>query len=243
MNAARKPIFLLADSQSLFRRGCETPLPALQAGLQVSEVGITRAAYIGASNGDAPAFFEVFLAAMDGIDLHETRLIGAGFDAEDREFLELADFVVLAGGDVDEGWNIIRSTGMDTVIARKYFSGAVLMGVSAGAMQLGMGWRSEHTGRVSDGLRLVPYYIDVHGERDDWPQLRTLVHAREDFARGLGIPLGGAMIFHPDMSMEAIRHPVTEFERSAAGTGRMRGNLVLPAPPLLGSSNANGSRG
>jgi hypothetical protein len=64
VNAERKPLFLLADSQPLFRSESGTLLPALQQSLMISERSITRAAYIGASNGDAPEFFD---RIFDGI--------------------------------------------------------------------------------------------------------------------------------------------------------------------------------
>lgn len=229
MNAERKSLFLLADSQTLFHAGSGRLLPALQESLHVSERNITKAAYIGASNGDDPEFYELFVAAMDGINLHESRMIRAGFDSEDRAFLESADLLVLAGGDVDDGWNIMKSTGMDAVMTSRYYAGAVLVGVSAGAMQLGMGWYSKDDRGVSEGLKLVPYYIGVHSERDDWLHLRTLVEGREEYAKGFGIPFGGAMICHADMSMEAVRYPVAEFERSITENGRVKGNLLMPA--------------
>jgi peptidase E len=231
MNAERKSLFLLADSQPLFHVGSGSLLPALQRSLQVSERNITKAAYIGASNGDAPEFYELFVAAMDSINLHESRMIRAGFGSEDRAFLESADLLVLAGGDTDEGWAIMKSTGMDAVATSRYYAGAVLVGVSAGAMQLGMGWYGKDDRAVSDGLKLVPYYIGVHGERDDWLQLRTLVEGREEYAKGFGIPSGGAMILHADLSMEAVRYPVTEFERSITAKGKVKGNLLMPAAP------------
>src|SRR5690349_17223102 len=113
MSAQRKPVFLLADSQPLFHCGGGRLLSALQESLQVGERNMTRAAYIGAANGDAPEFFELFVAAMDRINLHESRLIRAQFGSDDRAFLESADLVLLAGGDVDGGWNVMTNTGMD----------------------------------------------------------------------------------------------------------------------------------
>jgi peptidase E len=242
MNDVRHPIFLLADSQSLFRKGRDSVLPALQESLQVTRSNITRAAYIGASNGDAPEFFELFVSAMDGINLHESRMIRAGFGAEDRAFLESADLVLLAGGDVDQGWETMKSTGMDEVLTRRYYAGAVLVGVSAGAQQLGMGWKSAGNGGVSDGMMLVPYYVGVHGERDDWFHLRTLVETKEEYAKGFGIPSGGAMVFHADMSMEAVRFPVAEFEKSV-NESAVKGNLLLPAAPACNWSTTPGNRG
>jgi hypothetical protein len=240
MNAERKPLFLLADSQPLFRNSNDTLFATLQESLQVSARSITRAAYIGASNGDAPEFFELFTAAMDGINLHESRMIRAGFGSEDRAFLESADLVLLAGGDTDAGWQVMTSTGMDALITSKYYAGAVIIGVSAGAVQLGMGWLGKEDGGIAGGLKLIPYYIDAHCERDDWSGLRKLVAAREEYAKGFGIPFGGALIYHADMSIEAVRHPVVEFEKSAKENGRVTGNLLLPGAPARAAPDAPG---
>jgi cyanophycinase len=229
MSVERKPLFLLADSQPLFRSGGDILLHALQESLHVAERNLTKAAYIGASNRDLPEFFDLFVAAMDHVNLHQSRMIPAGFDSDDRAFLESADLVLLAGGEADVGWETMERTGMDAVIRRKYYAGAVLVGVSAGAMQLGMGWRGADQGYVSKGLKLVPYYIAVHSERDDWLQLRTLVAAREEYAKGYGIPFGGALIYHADMSLEAVRYPVAEFERTVKENRKLSGSLLLPA--------------
>jgi peptidase E len=239
MNAERKPLFLLADSQPLFSNGSDPLRAALQESLQVSERSITRAAYIGASNGDAPEFFELFVAAMDDINLHESRMIRAEFGSEDRSFLESADLLLLAGGDVDDGWEIMTSTGMDAAITKKYYAGAVIVGVSAGAVQLGMGWYGKGDS-VSGGLKLVPYYIGVHDERDEWSHLRKLVEANEEYAKGFGIPFGGAMIYHADMSIEVVRYPVAEFEKSVKGSGKVTGNLLIAVAPSCDATDAQG---
>jgi cyanophycinase len=241
MSAERKPLFLLADSQSLFRSGSESLVPTFQECLQVSERIITKAAYIGASNGDAPEFFELFVAAMDQLNLHDSRMIRADSWSDDRAFMESADLLLLAGGDVDVGWELMKSTGMDAVIAKKYYAGAVVVGVSAGAMQLGMGWNGKDCGLVSDGLKLVPHYIAVHDEREEWRKLRSLVESREEYAKGFGIPFGGAMIYHPDMSMQAVRHPVAEFEKSAKESGMVTGNLLLPLMPAHNDLESRGA--
>jgi len=214
-------------------------IPVLQECLQVAEKNVTRAAYIGASNGDAPEFFELFCAALDAINLHEARMIRAGFGSDDRAFLESADLVLLAGGDVEAGWDIITGTGMDAIITKKYYDGAVVAGVSAGAVHLGMGWYTSDHRRFSPGLKLFPYYAGVHGERADWLELRRLVETGEEPApgrtcRGYGIPSGGALIYHADRSLEAVRYPVTEFSRSVNGNGEVQSGLLVPviAPAL-----------
>lgn len=213
-------------------------MAALQDSLRVSECNITKAAYIGASNGDAPEFYELFTAAMDAVNLHESRMIRAEFDLDDRNFLSTADLVLLAGGDVDGGFEIIKRNGMDSAVVSRYYDGAVLVGVSAGAMQLGMGWLKRDSPGTSVGLKLVPSYVDVHGERNDWRHLRQLIEAQEEYAKGFGIPLGGGLIFHADMSIEAMHRPVSEFEKSPDENSRMKSNLLLPAAHARSSANS-----
>src|SRR5262245_19153190 len=72
-----KPIFLLADSQLLF---WQTPgerfLDRVRTALSdVLDEGPLKAAYLGASNDDTPAFYEIFVAAMEGIDVRDCRMI------------------------------------------------------------------------------------------------------------------------------------------------------------------------
>ena len=133
---SRQPLYLLADSQLLFweRRG----RPLLEAALDgLARDTELRAAYVGASNGDRPEFYEIFEAAMDDVGIVNRRMIDSSFGPDDRTFLEGAQLIVLAGGDVRLGWTTFERTGMKDVILGRYNHGAVLVGISAGAIQLG----------------------------------------------------------------------------------------------------------
>jgi len=131
-----QPLYLLADSQLLFwKRQDRLLLDAALDGLARDTP--LRAAYIGASNGDRPEFYRIFEAAMDAIGIADRRMIESSFGPDDRAFLECAQLVVLAGGDVRLGWNTFEKTGMKDVILGRYAQGAVLVGISAGAVQLG----------------------------------------------------------------------------------------------------------
>jgi peptidase E len=48
-----------------------------------------------------------------------------------------AHVLVLAGGDVEAGWNAFTRSGLRELIEMRYRAGAVLVGVSAGTVQLG----------------------------------------------------------------------------------------------------------
>src|ERR1700739_2233576 len=131
-----QPLYLLANSQLLFWKRRDRLL--LEAALDgLAQDTPLSAAYIGASNGDRPEFYEIFEAAVDAIGITDRRMIDSSFGPDHRAFLERRPLIVLAGGDVRLGWNIFEKTGMKDVILGRYAQAAVLVGISAGAVQLG----------------------------------------------------------------------------------------------------------
>jgi cyanophycinase-like exopeptidase len=209
-----RPLYLLADSQLLFwkqqnRLLLEAALDGLAPDTPLS------AAYIGASNGDRPEFYDIFEAAMDAIGITDRRMIDSSFGTDDRAFLDSAQLIVLAGGDVRRGWTTFETTGMKEVIEGRYAQGAVLVGVSAGAVQLGRYGIVESPGSTATELlemfKLVPAVIDTHDERGEWTRLSRAIRSLEGAAIGLGIPAGGGVIVHADNTIEPLRRPAHEF--------------------------------
>ncbi len=132
-----KPLYLLADSQLLFvKNGGDSLAERIRADLDSAN---PKAAYIGASNGDQPEFYSLFQAAMESMGISNCRLVPSQPSREDISFLENAELIVLSGGDVERGWQVFEQNGLKELVPRKRFDGAVLMGVSAGAVQLGLG--------------------------------------------------------------------------------------------------------
>ena len=217
--SALKPIFLLADSQLLFWRDEEGSrfLDRARAMIDAGAAGrAPKAAYLGASNGDLPEFYDLFVGAMAeiGIRSGDCRHIPSQPEPDDLEFLAAADLVLLAGGDVQRGWRAFEAAGLKDRIVEGYYAGAVLIGVSAGAVQLGLkGWSEDE---VFDTFRLVPFVIDVHDE-PAWSGLLRAVPRAGELARGFGIPSGGGALYHPDYSLEPIRHTLTEVEATPGG--------------------------
>jgi peptidase E len=206
-----RPIYLFADSQLLFwREGGELLLDSIR---RLAAHDSPKAAYVGASNGDAPEYYSIFEAAMAGAGVHHRRMISRAFRAEDQLFFDEADIILLAGGDVERGWNVFVETGMRESIVRRYFEGAVLMGISAGAAQLGLCWP---TGRETsptvllDTFKLIPFVIDAHDEGQQWGRLRGTLQLLGETARGVGIPAGGGMIYYPGGRIEAVRRSLHE---------------------------------
>ena len=219
-------MYLLADSQLLFWR---TQEGALLDGIR----GLTGksdplAAYIGASNDDAPEFYDIFTAAMDGIGIRRCRMLEASFPPAARSFLEEADIVLLAGGDVERGYKVMTQTGMSEIVTRRYLEGAVVIGVSAGAVQLGKCAflnRGESCAEMLETLNLFPHIVSVHDEKQQWESLANIVRLLDGAATGLGIPSGGGVIYHPDGSLETVRHPADVFTMK---NGVMIHGLLLP---------------
>ncbi len=231
-----QPVFLLADSQLLFRTQGGAPLLERLAAVLTERAAMTEpqtpggpaAAYLGASNGDEPTFFELFRAAMDQLAVRDCRHVPAQPTADDLAFLERADLVLLAGGDARRGLAAFRDAGVETLLLARYYQDAVLVGVSAGAVQLGIRFWSEGVdgaaGETVDGLPVVPSLVDVHDE-PDWERLRRLLAAMPPGVSGLGIPAGGAAIYHPDGTIEPVARPLVELQ---LGEGGIREALLLP---------------
>ena len=232
MSTTLKPIFLLADSQLLFWRDEEGKRFLDRARVLIdadTDAGREpKAAYLGASNGDLHEFYELFLSAMAEIGIRDCRQIYSQPNAEELEFLGEADLILLAGGDVRRGWTVFEETGLKDKLVERYYAGAILVGVSAGAVQLGLkGWSedgSEDGPEVFDTFRLVPFVIDVHDE-GSWSGLYRALPRAGEHARGFGIPTGGGALYHPDYSVEPVRHALTEVEATESG---LRQALLLP---------------
>lgn len=199
-----KSIFLLADSQLLFRQDGQLLLERV-----VRRQDRMKAAYIGASNGDNPDFYAIFVAAMEGVGVFDCRMIPAVVSEADRKFLNDADIILLAGGDVELGWRTFLNNGLSHQIVRRYSEGATLIGVSAGAVQLGLGGLAGN-GSLIETFKLVPFIIGAHEESDNWKTVTELLRLSEPETRAIGLPTGGGAIYHPDQTVEPLRHPLVE---------------------------------
>jgi hypothetical protein len=228
-----RPLFLLADSQLLFWDDSGGRFVHRLA--RLAGGGAVRAAYLGASNGDVPEYYQLFEAAMQPVGA-ECRMISAVPSSDDMAFLRSAGLVLLAGGDVQRGWTAFERSGVREAVAQRHQEGAVLVGVSAGAVQLGMaGWPEGRTAQLFATWGLVPFLVGAHAEEDDWAELRAAVLAHDGHAVGFGIPRGGGLAYHPDGTLEPIRHPLVEVR---AADGRVTTAIVLPS--ALGNGDGDG---
>ena len=209
-----KPIFLLADSQLLFYNNENCLFLNTIKKYIPGDNNKISAAYIGSSNNDNLQYYEIFVAAMQQLGIENCRMIKSIPTAEDNEFLEKADIILLAGGDTYKGWNIIKSNNWNKIISEEYSKGTILIGVSAGAVQLGLKGYQNNTEENKkepgfDTLKLVPFIIDVHAN-DDWLNLSKYVKLENRYLKGYGIPFGAGIIYYPDKSIEPVRYACTE---------------------------------
>ncbi len=217
-----KPVLLLADSQLLFWKKDGNRF--LQFFLSDLKQG--KAAYIGAANNDRPEFYQLFTSALSDFKGLKCRHIKQDFSVDDQQFLEEADLILLAGGDVVRGWQVLEKTGMSKVIVDRYYQGAYLMGVSAGAIHCGLATLDEH-GEQLDLLKCLPFVVDVHQEKENWHRLKAIIkRLNNPYVFGVGIPFGCGVIYHPDHSLEVVNKPALLFESKG---GQIKKQMLLPA--------------
>jgi peptidase E len=219
-----KPLYLLADSQLLFWKEKDRFFTSrIRENMEENRTG---AAYIGASNGDDPPFYGMFQSAMELIGLSQCRMIPSRPSSEDMKFLEEAGLVLLSGGNVENGWRTLEQNGVKDTILRIRYDGVVMVGISAGAVQLGLGALTEAPQpQKLDTFRFAPFYLGAHEENEEWWNLRALVNLSQNDARGIGIPAGAGAVYHPDGTVEPVRKPLVEFFTQ---DGLMRESLLLP---------------
>jgi peptidase E len=165
MSAPLEPVFLVAESRLLFSTDHARPIS--QRIRDAVEREQPTAAYIGASNGDDPAFYGIIEAAMDLVGVGDRRMVRADFARDDVRFLESADIILLFGGDPALGWRAMERADVVQLIRDRYCAGPVLIGVSAGAVLLGeKGSPADDDGQFElfDAFRLTPTIIDAHDE-------------------------------------------------------------------------------
>jgi Cyanophycinase and related exopeptidases len=206
-------IYLLADSQLLFWRDSDGTLL-----LDSSKTGVktesANASYLGASNGDDPAYYSIFEAAMEILGVTRRRMIPSSFSGDDAEFLANSEIILLAGGDAVSGWQTFTSNGAREAVMARYIEGALFIGVSAGALQLGLCAYpdGDFSGEdLVETFKFVPLIIGAHDEKREWESLKKAVYLTGDGAQGVGIPAGGGAIYHPDGSLSPVRYPLDLF--------------------------------
>jgi putative intracellular protease/amidase len=123
----------------------------------------------------------------------------------DRSVVDGADLIFVSGGDPVHGAKALARTGAADWIREASARGAVVMGISAGAILLGDWWADwPEDDSSTEPVPLVAclgiaagHVFDTHDEADDWAELRTVAKSLESRAMKatfIGIPSGGALV-------------------------------------------------
>jgi cyanophycinase len=164
-------------------------------------------AWVGAANDDSVTWFEraaKVLRARHGADM---RMVRTTFADESQKLVDEARVIYLPGGDVSLLSERVRALGLDEQIRRRHREGALVVGVSAGAIGLTRHWiefpedgRAPYLIPCIGALELA---VDCHDEESDWEELRALLDVWQREEPGVrvdawGIPAGGALEIAPD---------------------------------------------
>jgi peptidase E len=208
---AINPVYLFADSQPLFwKNNGQLFIKNILSHVSAPE---PTAAYVGYANGNQAEFYEIFQSVMASIGIQTCQMLDESYTKCDRDFIATASVILLAGGDPLAGWKKIVSTGLKDDLLKRFSEGAVLLGVSAGAVHLGLsaqGDDGDDSKKGVDTLQIVPFIVSAHDEANEWSGLKSQVLSRGEFARGVGIPFGSGFIYHPDHTIEPIKGSIVE---------------------------------
>jgi len=124
---------------------------------------------------------------------------------------------------------VFEQNGLKELLPRKRFDGAILMGVSAGAVQLGLGCLSNAAQpKPLDMFRFAPFYVGAHDEGNDWFDIRALVNLVQSDARAIGLPAGGGAVYYADGTLEPLRKPLVEIVKE---NSQITENILAPPAP------------
>ena len=212
-------LFVTADSISLFTPSFFKEVVGRSIGTVIEASGSQRTAclYFGASNGDNPDYYDVFQAAVEQLSVSRHALTCHHVRADDpnaEALMHEAVLIVLSGGSVHLGWDAFKRHGIDSALRRAAQADVVILGVSAGAIQMGkLGYTgsTERDAELYDTLGLSRFIFAAHDEDEDWRAIRAAL-AKVPVGQGitgLGLPKGSAAALHADGAVEPFLKPLT----------------------------------
>jgi len=202
----------------------------LAGALALSKKETPNVAYIGTASGDNKDFFlrlsQLIMAA--GAENVSLIPIVQRFDPDKtRGMLLSSDVVFISGGDVDLGMKYLRNRRLVSFFREIYDRGKVFCGISAGAIMLSRSWirwrdpDDDDTVELFDCLGFAPLLCDVHGEEDNWVELKRLLGFFPQGTAGYGIPANGALRIAPDGKITSLGSAPVRFIKKGA-------DIILP---------------
>ena len=163
-------------------------------------------AWVGAANEDSLQWFERNASVLRQRHGADMRRVLTAFADDSQRLVDEAPVLYLPGGDVAVLAERLRALGLDEKIRRRHAEGALVVGVSAGAIGLTRYWvEFPEDGRPPYRIPCVgalPIAVDCHDEESDWEELRALLDCWQREEPGAvvdawGIPAGGALEIAP----------------------------------------------
>ena len=193
------------------------------------------ACYIGAANGDMVEFFEMGEVATAKVGCASCRFVKTRATADDLDCIaKEAALVLIAGGDPVVGWEAMARNGVCDALKEAHERGAVLVGISAGAMILGswcfeLGGDAAKKTRTWPALGLVPFAIAPHREASDWSEARKVLREdkAEEAAAMLGLPYQSGVCVHPDGTLTPLPAGRETVKLLSAGDDASSSDCVL----------------
>ena len=156
------------------------------------------AAYIGTASNDNVAFFHMMKMALKKAGAGKVVLVRLAKEKPNldaaKAALSGADLIFLSGGEVEDGINWLKKHKLMSFLKDLYNSGKRFMGVSAGVIMMGTHWvrwdipDDDSTSELFDCLGMIPALFDVHGEDEDWVELKAALKLMGDGAHGYALP-------------------------------------------------------
>jgi cyanophycinase-like exopeptidase len=215
----RKPVFLIAGDPGSRRSRSDPLLRTVFDSCGVSSPSIV---YIGAANHDDRGFFgwvsDTFRKSGSG-DVTLAPTVGRFERGSFEKACAAADAVFVSGGDVEEGMNVVARRRLAPFFNELYRDGKLLFAVSAGSIMLARAWvrwkdEDDSVGCVFPCLGIADVLCDVHGEKDNWDELKALLRLSPALSIGYGIRAGAAIRVDADGTVEPMGR-IDRFSRAS----------------------------
>ena len=216
----RKPVCLLAGGRP---RSREMLGSLIQAVLRENGAASPTVAYMGMANNDDEGFFNYIADIFREIGACKVEHASISSDKADLEkaqdILKSAEIVFTSGGDVDRGMRVLKEKNMIDFLSRLYDKGKLFCGLSAGSIMLSKEWvrwrdpNDDSTAELFPCLGFAPIICDMHGEQDDWQELRVVLNLEKGNVKGYGIVTGGGIKVFPDGRIEVLGSAIHQYVR------------------------------
>ena len=157
-----------------------------------------QVAYVGTANGDNPVFFQMMKSLLKKAGAGKVVFVHLAKKKPDldaaKKALAASDLIFLSGGEVEDGMNWLKKHGLASFLKDLYSDGKRFLCVSAGVIMMGTHWvrweteGDDSTSELFGCLGIIPAVFDVHGEDEDWVELKAALKLMGSGSRAYALP-------------------------------------------------------